>query len=221
MSNAPRDWGAMAVLTFREQPREPKEALKKFVRSFRTMFGPDWQWAWVMEWQLRGVVHFHLFFERDLIERYGYSVEELTRHGHLVKVIRGFLDDWIVRKWIACVGDDHEDFQKFQRGGILEMLRTPDAAARYVAKEAGKRAQKQLPDGVNAAGRWWWISPAGKPRPTGVLTLKTWPMDKCYKLVFDTTTLTRKRPRDGAKLTGSLVRVRKLSGAMPRGLETY
>jgi hypothetical protein len=208
LANAPEDWGAMATLTFRTQPQEPKQALRRFVRSFRMNFGKHVQWAWVMEWQTRGVVHFHLFFSAPFVDSFDHRQERVIRHGAETLILRGFLDDWIVRKWIACVDDDHEDFIAFQKGGILEKLRTPDAASRYVAKEAGKRAQKQLPDGVSAAGRWWWISPAGKPQPIGFMMLKKWPFDKCYKLVFDLSEIRRRRCRDGERLGSQLTILR-------------
>ncbi len=210
-ANAQRDWGAMATLTFAVQPRHPKEALKKLVRRFRLDFGGSWQWAWVMEWQTRGVVHFHLFFERGFVDSLGYQTQSIVRHGKPVSIIRGPLDDWLTKTWLASVyggggpggaaprpragvsrgssiplSMEMRRFIDFHQGGIVELLRSPDAAARYVAKEAGKRVQKRLPEGVEAAGRWWWLSPAGKPRPTGRVALATWPFGpKAYSHIFD------------------------------------
>jgi hypothetical protein len=185
-ANAPRDWAAMAVLTFRENPPCPKAALRKFVRKFRLFFGPSYQWAWVMEFQSRGVVHFHIFLERRILKRHAWHVEKLIRRGKEVDLVRGGLEELIVTMWASAVGDDHPDFLRFQRGGIIELLRSPDAAARYVAKEASKRAQKVLPEWLEGAGRWWWLSPAGKPRRQKVITIKRWPYDRPYALIFDT-----------------------------------
>ena len=183
----------MAVLTYRLQPTHPKLGLKRFVRCFCGAFGQSFQWGWVMEWQLRGVIHFHLFFERGPLALVGFHTEELVRRGQTVNIVRGAFDDWLVRSWIRCVSDSHPDFLAFQRGGICELLRSPDAAGRYIAKEAGKRAQKELPEGIEAAGRWWWLSPVGKPQPTGVLELARWPYEKAYKYVFDVEDLKRQR----------------------------
>ncbi len=193
--NAQKDWGAMATLTFRTQPREPKRALNIFSRAMRNEVG-EIQWAWVMEWQERGVIHFHLFFEREWIERVGYFTETVVRHGHETELLRGPIDEWIQAIWCKAVGDRHPDFRRFQAGGIVELLRTPDAAARYVAKEAGKRAQKQLPAGVEAAGRWWWLHPAFKPKPCGTLTIERWPYPKAYHHVFDVEQLKRQTFRE-------------------------
>lgn len=193
LSNAPRDWGAMAVLTFREQPSHPKVALKKFVRRFRVRFGQNIQWAWIMEWQMRGVVHFHLFFERDFVQSFQHDIQVVRRRGQIVNLIRGEFDNWIVKNWIECVGDRDVRFIRFQKGGVLEMLRSADAAGRYVAKEAGKRQQKQLPDGVECAGRWWWLSRVGKPIASRSFDLKPneWPWPVAYRHLFDVADLQR------------------------------
>jgi hypothetical protein len=185
----------MAVLTFRLQPSKPKVALKKFGRSFKQAFGDQMQWAWIMEWQARGVIHFHLFFERPWLESLDLlrETETVTRRGVETTIIRGPFDEWMQATWRKAVGDDDPAFRRFQAGGIIELLRTPDAAGRYVAKEAGKRTQKQLPEGVESAGRWWWISKPGKPQPSGVVMLETWPYPKAYKHVFDVADLQRQR----------------------------
>lgn len=197
LSNAPRAWGAMAVLTFRSQPGDPKRALKKFVRAFRRHYGDGIQWAWIMEWQARGVIHFHLFFERPWLDSLGYETETVTRRrGKLTTIVRGDFDEWMQTTWAGATGERHADFRRFQAGGIIELLRTPDAAGRYVAKEAGKRTQKELPAGVECAGRWWWISPTGKPRPTGRIELERWPYEKAYKYVFDVADIVARRFRE-------------------------
>lgn len=184
LANAPKPWGAMAVLTFREQPSNPKEALKYFVRRFRIEHGDRWQWSWIMEWQNRGVIHFHLFFEQEWLDSLGYKTERIIRHGKPTDICRGNVERWIVETWTRATGDTTSAFRRFQMGGIVEILQSPDAAARYVAKEAGKRQQKQLPDGVEAAGRWWFISRAGKPIPGETITIRyPWPL--AYKYIFD------------------------------------
>jgi hypothetical protein len=196
-ANAPQPWGMMATLTFREQPEFPKAALKFFVRRFRIDHGDEWQWGWVMEWQDRGVIHFHTFYEQSFLHTMGFTTEEVTRHRQKTALVRGDAEEWFIDTWTRAVGDTSRKFSRFQRGGIVELLRSPDAAARYVAKEAGKRAQKQLPAGVSAAGRWWWLSPAGKPRAIGTRVLKSWPFEKCYSQVFDRKQLTNDKLRGG------------------------
>lgn len=179
----------MLVLTFRECPTEPKLALRRFVRKMR-MFGPL-QWGWVMEFQSRGAVHFHVFLERRYFRRFSWHKERVIRRGKATDLVRGGLEELLVSFWMQSVGDKHPDFVAFQHGGICELLRTPDAAARYVAKEAGKRAQKTLPEWLEGAGRWWWLSPAAKPRPVGTVRLEHWPYDRPYKQIFDSAELLR------------------------------
>jgi hypothetical protein len=176
------------------------------VRKFRLFFGANVQWGWVMEFQTRGAVHFHIFFERRLLKRFGWHVERVVRRGKITDLVRGGLEELLVHMWIQSVGDSHPDFLAFQRGGIVELLRTPDAAARYVAKEAGKRAQKILPEWLEGAGRWWWLSPAGKPRPEKTITIKRWPYDRPYRLIFDTERLLalEKKPVRGRELVVTL-----------------
>lgn len=202
LANAPKPWGAMAVLTFRTQPSHPKEALKFFVRRFRLDHGNHWQWSWIMEWQSRGVIHFHLFFENAFLDSLGYHTERLVRHGKETEIIRGNVEDWIVETWCRAVGDATIAFRRFQMGGIVELLRTPDAAARYVAREAGKRTQKQLPEGVEAAGRWWFISRAGKPKPGKTIVIKNYPWPTAYRFIFDRKSL--ERPFKETKILGTL-----------------
>jgi hypothetical protein len=195
LSNSPLDWGAMATLTFATQPTHPKTALKRFVRALKRDIGSI-QWAWVMEWQTRGVVHFHLFFEQRWCDQVGYFTETVSRKGQEVEIIRGPIDEWITETWIEATGCREAAFLRFQRGGIVERLRSPDAAGRYVAKEAGKRAQKSLPEGVEAAGRWWWLNPEFKPKPEGTLELEKWPYEKAYHHVFDVAALKKAKFRE-------------------------
>jgi hypothetical protein len=190
-SNSPRDWGVMATLTFEKQPKDCKAGLAKFSRGIRREFGADLQWGWVMEFQSRGVVHFHVFFERLAFEARGWlhpaHVEIFRRKGKYVDILRGPAERFIVDLWCSASGEKSDRFVRFQRGGIVEILRSPEAAGRYVAKEASKRQQKRLPEGVDKAGRWWWLSPAGKPQPEKVIQLDPhrWPFPFATTTVFE------------------------------------
>jgi hypothetical protein len=187
--NAPHDWWAMLTLTFREQPSEPKAAFDTFTRAMRHQFNLRGQWGWIMEYQSRGVVHYHVFFGADLCDSLGFlgpiRHESVVRNGKRTSILRGNLDDWIVRQWIRAVGDTSEEFSQFQRGGILEAFRCGNAAAKYIAKEATKREQKELPPGVNGGHRWWWLSKEGTPRPVATGKLHEWPLKQPLSRVFD------------------------------------
>jgi hypothetical protein len=188
-SNAPSPWWAMATLTFSIQPKNSKVAFDKFKRRLRDEWDCACQWGWIMEYQQRGVVHYHLFFSSDFGERNGIAgsgnVQVIMRRGESTSILRGRFDDWAVRNWIDSTGDHSEPFARFQEGGIVEIFRHPDGAARYVAKEAGKRHQKALPQEVEGGHRWWWISPEGKPRVRDRVKLLYWPFDKALSKVFD------------------------------------
>lgn len=82
-----------------------------------------------------------------------------------MSLVGGRLERTVVRAWTRHAGDGSKEWDRFQAGGIWELLRTPDAAARYAAKEAGKRAQKALPPGWNTLGRWWGGYRLPKPKP--------------------------------------------------------
>lgn len=189
-ANAECDWGMMATLTYAKIPRDPKDDLKRFGRAWRAKFGASTLPSWIMEFQDRGACHFHLFFDAAFTSVVatcsGSWLEVVYRDGVKTELVRGGFDQWICSEWGRIVGDTSLAFRRFQGGGIVELLRSPDAAARYVAKEAGKRAQKELPEGMQPQGRWWWLNPRFKPRPRGRIDVKHWPYERHYRLVFDT-----------------------------------
>lgn len=165
--NAPRPWGVMVTLTFPDQPAHPKEHFARWCRRMRDILSPDVQWGWLMEFQTRGVIHFHVFIERDALSRSGllwpHCIRRVVRHGRATDLVGGRFEYLCVTRWLEELPGRSPDADAFNWGGIVELLRTPDAAGRYIAKEAGKRAQKRLPEGVEAAGRWWWLNPAFPP----------------------------------------------------------
>lgn len=81
----------------------------------------------------------------------------------------------------------------------MEVFRLPDAAARYIAKEAGKRCQKALPKGVNGGRRWWWLSPAGRPKSIGTARLHFYPFNMIVSRIFDKTALAPYMTEEKAK----------------------
>lgn len=162
LGNAEMDWAVMATLTYREAPSSYAEA-DKHRRRMRDAIRRKWpsvQWAWILEFQSRGAAHFHFFLSAPP----GFAEEDretVTRKGRKTELLRGEIERFIVSRWIDAVGDAHRDFLSFQWGGIVEALRSPDAAGRYAAKEAAKRVQKAAPWPVK---RWWGMSRQGTPR---------------------------------------------------------
>lgn len=127
----------------------------------------DWQWGWLMEFTKNEIVHFHIFLEAPALAAAGWIhprwIERVSRRGKPTDIVRGPFDVAARSAWLESIPKRTAAAEAFNRGGIVELFRSPDAAARYVAKEAAKRHQKELPEGLDPQGRWWWLSEPGKP----------------------------------------------------------
>lgn len=187
--NLPKDWGAMITLTVPENPAFPKVFKEKWLRAWAQKVGLNVQWLIIMEFTKRGVCHWHFFVEKEFIDsriRSGDCWEELlVRRGEPTTVLRGPFEDWVVHTWTMITGNSSSAFQRFQRGGIIELIRHPDGAARYVSKECSKREQKQLPEGVDPQGAWWGYNKRFRPVMKEIVEVKQWPYDRFYTRIFD------------------------------------
>ena len=188
-SNAPDPWEWMITLTRRRQPRNPKADFDKFTRAMRNTWDCACQWGWIMEYQRRRVVHHHIFLSSTFVDRNfcrsDLEYRTVVRSGQSTTLVAGAFDSWVVDEWVSAMGDTSKACRAFQEGGVVEVFRLPDAAARYIAKEAGKRCQKQLPKGVDGGHRWWWLSPHGKPLSQGTARLTHYPFETLVSRVFD------------------------------------
>lgn len=189
IANAPKQWGVMVTLTFRVCPEWPKDIFREWVRKMQKQGLCREGWAWVMEFQRRGVIHFHVLFCADVLQRTGLYqpryIRSVQRNGSEVSLLRGPFDDRVCDAWITSVGDCESSFINFQRGGICEVLRTTDGAARYFAAYCSKKEQKTLPDWLKGCGRWWYVSPDQAPKETATATLTHWPFLIPFACVFD------------------------------------
>lgn len=197
-------WIAMLALTWHEIPAavDVKSCWKKFVRRWRLRFGepPD---AWLMEMQERGAPHFHIFICAESVA--GQAVCELLAEGSRIEtvaansprgngrmrqIVGGNFARGIARDWLECTGqcdDEHARWWHEDRG-IVEIVDSPDAAGKYVAKESSKRQQKELPAHyAEGLGQWWRINPRWKPRPRarGFVSLDDWPFPAPYAVVWE------------------------------------
>lgn len=123
--------------------------------------------AWILEFTKAGAAHYHIFWGGAIAEVMRDAPREVVlRSGHeggarmKTEVIRGEVDARLVKWWTNQAGDGSPEFSRFQSGGITEVIRHPSGAARYAAKEAGKRTQKHAPFLV---GQWWNISRDARP----------------------------------------------------------
>jgi hypothetical protein len=189
MGNAETNWVAMLTLTYRvsPQPADLVRHRRAFLARLERRF-PACHWAWILEFQRRGAPHYHLFFGDG--GPLGVAIEEsplvtVMRHGTPTQVLCGDLARSLADWWIEIVSDTDPRFRAFQGGGILERMRSPDAAGRYAAKEAGKRVQKSLPPGWPGGFRWWGMCRAIKPRARGYGRLQTNWTGGEFALVWD------------------------------------
>ena len=84
----------------------------------------------MQEFQSRGVIHYHLLCERDL------SAERATV------------------AWCRVIGALN-DPDALRNGVRVDRIENERATRLYVGRYVGKKRQKCLPPGVEAAGRWW------------------------------------------------------------------
>jgi hypothetical protein len=142
-----------------------------------------------MEFQRRGVVHFHVVFEEDFLRDRGWLaecyVETIKRKGKETRILRGPFEAIIVRRWIMAVEDTDLAFLRFQRGGIVELFRTANGAACYFGSYLAKADQKTLPFGLDGCGRWWAISRNATPKWERSGRLTKWNTEQQWAHVFD------------------------------------
>lgn len=196
--NAETDWLAMATLTYRDCPES--ERVKSDLAKFRKRFLRRWDqpdWGWIMEFTRRGIPHFHVFLGNGgplgrAIE--AAPTEARKRHGRPIEIIRGEVDEFFVDSWLAITGDESAGRIRFMKGGIVERMRSPDAAGRYVAKEAGKRCQKILPAKFKKGlGRYWFLARHIRPIPRGQITIEPsdYPETNSYRYLWDSSKIRR------------------------------
>jgi hypothetical protein len=154
---------------------------KRHLRAFRELLRRKGQTnGWILEFTARGRPHYHVFLAAPL----ALDLEWVTRNrrGHPTEVATMHADGGvIVEAWQRIAA---KKVLSFDRGGIIERLRTPDAAGRYVAKEASKRAQKRTPEGFGWVGRWWGLSADLKPVPLYRVTIPDGATPQ-YKYIWD------------------------------------
>lgn len=198
LQNGPIKWETMITLTFRQRPWDCKVPFRRWQGLMPWSKRQDLGWGWFREYQTRGVVHYHVVLgEGVLSEGFGENPLEsefVGRGKYRREVVRGRAEYWIVSRWIEAVGDHSSEFEKFQWGGIVEILRGRDSPARYLGSYASKAAQKKLPPGELPGGRWWYLSRAATPVPRGTFKLWSWPLDYKSRIIWDYRQLDPNKP---------------------------
>jgi hypothetical protein len=118
---------------------ESKQHLKRFIQELKRYSERDgdsdlfWSVFWFMEFQKNGAIHYHLF----------------TTHR--------FSKEFIANCWYRIVGS--EDERHLRAGTRIEKLRAGrKGTISYAAKYAVKSEQKEIPDEIKDAGRFWGVS---------------------------------------------------------------
>ena len=145
------DFKTMITLTypsgFISSGRFVKDNLRKYLKYLDYMF-PFCGYFWILEFQTRGVPHFHILLDR--------IVDNRER-------------SMLAMRWSEIVGTDAD--MVFYRHSLREhcdTLRKKDGAKRYIMMYALKPQQKTVPKGYYGVGRFWGCNKKvldGIPKP--------------------------------------------------------
>jgi hypothetical protein len=129
-------------LAWEEQPsrnrrvvKRSKADLHRFLRCLRAELG---LYLWVQEFQKRGVIHYHVLCTSEVSKE---------RVGEV---------------WTRASGQA-DDPDVLRHGVDVQETRSDRGVRDYVGRYVGKESQKNLPPGVDNAGRWWGASRSLKP----------------------------------------------------------
>jgi hypothetical protein len=142
------DWQSMLTLTYHNDfPvdfSESKRQLNTVLQYLRDHFV---KYLWVVEWQKRGVPHYHIWMDKRFDD---VPVWEDTG----LKSWRG-----IALSWLKVTKQDNDqaavEFALHQRCYTDWNV---DIRVNYAKKYASKNLQKALPEGIKTFGRWWGCS---------------------------------------------------------------
>ena len=144
--------------------RQAKRDLNHFLVASRRIFG-EFEYVWVMEFQQRGAIHFHL----------ACTLAPPTEMDRVLfaRCWQGISTPF---SWSYCRLDTRKAY--WQRGGEFwtddtvfevhahrkswEAVRKYDGVGRYFAKYANKLRQKKVPDSLVDVGRFWGHSRGAK-----------------------------------------------------------
>lgn len=138
-----------------------KKHLNLLLNNLRSYyFRPDY--VWFMEFQKRGAPHFHILFSEPTNEYVREWLAEIWAGIVTEDVVYSSLRDRKVYSARLQVEKVHLHKKTW------ENVREADGAARYVAKYAYKRYQKEVPKGFRNCGRFWGNSRSVKAGVTAI-----------------------------------------------------
>jgi len=115
--------------------KESKSEFKRFAQELRREYGkePCWSAFWVMEFQERGSIHYHILCTSKYIS---YK--------------------WIAKRWYDICGQLEP--MHLTAGTSIESIKGGRAGIMaYMAKYAAKMEQKVVPEGFGWSGRFWGV----------------------------------------------------------------
>jgi len=142
-------WVGMLTLTYPKNELLSKEETKRHLKNFsQVLKRAGIGYLWILEFQRRGIPHFHVWVNRSLTER----TDSVTGD----KIRRHFPWRSLMLSWLRIIGESEND--KAKRVALHPTSYTPwevRVGNNYAAKYADKRCQKGLPESVQGYGRWW------------------------------------------------------------------
>jgi len=139
------------ALTYHEHPPSDGQTAKKHLNQLLTELRhnhPRTHYLWVMEFQKRGALHYHLFLPRTLNT--------------------GAFRSWIASAWNRITDETHPhlDFHESEKNHIDWEL-SPSYCAKYLSKSY----QKDVPEAFLSCGRFWGCSRGftGKEAPVHIV----------------------------------------------------
>lgn len=150
--------------------RLAKRHLNAFLVAAKREFGP-FEYFWVLEFQARGAVHFHLATTLpapDELQRHAFAkiwvrltVPVNWEYSQLVEKNGQFYAGQTMGLFLGC-------YSVHSHPRAWEGVRKDDGMQRYLAKYANKLRQKVVPDWYQDVGRFWGVSrgvrmPEGQP----------------------------------------------------------
>lgn len=141
-------WVSMITLTYHNDFPDPVEGKRQLGRWLEGLTRRGIRYLWVLEWQRRGVPHYHVWLDHSFADC-PLSEDKIRQHS------------WrpLMESWLRISGQDSDDaarsFSLHQRSYVDWEIRVGN---NYAAKYAEKQQQKGLPPGVETYGRWWGCS---------------------------------------------------------------
>lgn len=142
-------WCGMLTLTYPGSEIIPKNETKSHLNAFlQHLRRRDIGYLWIMEFQRRGQVHYHVWVSRNLSERTDIVTAD--------KIRRHFPWRRLMLSWLAIIGEaENEKAKRVALHPASYCQWEVRVGNNYAAKYADKRRQKGLPAGVDTMGRWW------------------------------------------------------------------